>query len=89
MPNYGVGFAILAVDVNAYADVIGATLFPALKAAAREEVKAAYTGSYHTSSSEPNSSLTIDIDDERLGGCVGASVIRGGRLLGETRFSLA
>lgn len=70
VPDYGVGFVILsadtnqAADLNAYADLIGEYLIPALERTAAQEAALSYTGNY--TSADGSSTLELLVDG--LGG---------------------
>ncbi|KAK2755034.1 hypothetical protein FQN54_006562 [Arachnomyces sp. PD_36] len=66
--DHGVGFSILAADVNSsadlnvHADLISESLLPALERAAMSQANASYSGVY--SCAQDDSSITIEVDME-------------------------
>ncbi|CAI4217598.1 unnamed protein product [Parascedosporium putredinis] len=71
LPDYGIGFTVLTAgnmpgNMNFdFADAIGATLLPAVHAAARDLARANFAGSYEFANvTALNSSLVVAVDDD-------------------------
>ena len=68
LPDYGVGFTVLAAGAHAVsnvrilADLLAATYVPALEAAAKEEANAVYAGTY--SNAATNSTMTVTTNSD-------------------------
>jgi len=68
LPNYGVGFVVLAADsetsadLNAYVDFISTAVQPALEKAVIFQANASYSGTYTSNNGTANSTMNVAVD---------------------------
>ena len=92
VPSLDTGFNVLTAGVNTPTNVImlsnllSDTIIPAAEAAAREEASAAYAGTYSSTDTALNSSITLALDDSKSGIGLTSWVSNGTNMLTPSSF---